>query len=573
MVYILGQPPLSLRTSSSYLLCLLLVVVVVVVVVLVPPAHGKLTVSRGNDTLTVSSMDYFAHRQPYYKRRGIGILWPWANRTATGQECALRLTVDMQRPVIVQTAQRAAKYPDTALFIYRETALQAGCQTLAQVGQAARELSTLLQSAGFPAISLLVFMLFINGTVPGWGPYARMYTSRNPSQVPDGPPAIDTMLLDQTATMSFYTSELSHEFGIHFEAEEEPGPWNDVFLSPGWIGGLWTMFALILLALLYAWARVAQLVRLKALPRDLRLAIMAITSANAIVILVLLNMDTNSYYGYITYNAAIVISALLFDLLLVYWSIRGRVAFSSWTIICFRVAILVDVIFLLSSYGISLVVFYWGKDTSHDALLLTLYQYILLPLPIFDLVIYGGFACWFIRSAYCVRRHREAQRKFIALAVFSLVAILTFVIAIVENYTTSFVSLRHENLSIAASATLELLALIKLCIRTLICLAVLGVGWPRELRKRRTRISLGAFTVDDHHNMAERTVIVRWSKRLSGWLQRGLGSAASSPPLPLSPPRPLFDDDSLHLPSQSKTPFLAGGEHDNDTTIYRSSTT
>jgi hypothetical protein len=97
-------------------------------------SYGKLTVSYGGDTITVSTLDYFNYRQPYYSRRGIGILWPWANRTTTGQDCVL-MTVDLKRAIIVETAKRAAEYPDTAFFFYREPALQAGCQTIAQVSK------------------------------------------------------------------------------------------------------------------------------------------------------------------------------------------------------------------------------------------------------------------------------------------------------------------------------------------------------------------------------------------------------------------------------------------------------
>ncbi|KAI8057809.1 hypothetical protein BDF22DRAFT_662442 [Syncephalis plumigaleata] len=382
-----------------------LFILIWILIIQISHSYGKLTISNGNDTMTVSTLDYFNYRQPYYSRRGIGILWPWANRTtatttntttnttttaAAGQDCTL-MTVNLKRPIIVNTAKRAANYPDTALFFYREPALQAGCQTVAQVGRAAQKLSEQLESVGFPAITLLIFMVLINNTVPAWGPDARMYTSRNSPNIPDGPPAIDTMFLEQTSSYAFYSSAITKEFGIYFEAEEEPGPWNDVFLSHGFIAYSWILFALILLALLYLWARVIKFIQLKTLPRDLRLTIFIITSINAILVLVCLKIDTDRYQGYIVQNTAIVISALLFDLLLIHWSIRGRVAFSRWSIFCFRAIILLDIVFLLASFGVGIFIFNIGGSLDYDWLIEGLYQYFLFPLPVFAILVYGGF--------------------------------------------------------------------------------------------------------------------------------------------------------------------------------------
>jgi hypothetical protein len=63
-------------------------------------------------------------------------------------------------------------------------------------------------------------MVFLNTTVPAWGPNARMYISRNSLTIPDGPPAINTMFLDQTSSDIFYSSKIAKKFGIYFEAEE-----------------------------------------------------------------------------------------------------------------------------------------------------------------------------------------------------------------------------------------------------------------------------------------------------------------------------------------------------------------
>ncbi|KAI9594441.1 hypothetical protein BDF19DRAFT_122300 [Syncephalis fuscata] len=181
--------------------------------------EGRLSIGDGNNTLTFSTLDYFNYRQPYYVRNGTSILWPWANNTIPGSECTF-IPVDPNRSIIVKTAQRAAEYSDTALFLFREQALNAGCQTIAQVGLAAKNLSDELHQAGFPPISLLVFIMFSNSTTPVWGPGARMYTTRNPSRIPEGPPIIDATFLNQTSSKLLFESKIIKTFGFYFEAEQ-----------------------------------------------------------------------------------------------------------------------------------------------------------------------------------------------------------------------------------------------------------------------------------------------------------------------------------------------------------------
>ncbi|RKP04463.1 hypothetical protein THASP1DRAFT_26923, partial [Thamnocephalis sphaerospora] len=238
----------------------------------VRPAGARLVAEWNGTTIDVPTSDFFMHRTPYYERNGVAILWPWIGNST---ECTMHPVASNLR-LAKMYATRATQYQDLAFVVYWPTAFNAGCKTLAQVGLATQEVDKELQNLGYPPLNLIVMLAFSNDETPLWGRTTVMYYSASTS-VPDGPPDVDMMLLDQQSSRTFDQNFHSVPFALSFSATQEPGSWNDVYLSTGYTVYSWFLFVLVLAAFAYALARFIVSLRLKMAPRDLRLCIVVVT--------------------------------------------------------------------------------------------------------------------------------------------------------------------------------------------------------------------------------------------------------------------------------------------------------
>ncbi|KAI9599204.1 hypothetical protein BDF19DRAFT_419500 [Syncephalis fuscata] len=147
-----------------------------------------------------------------------------------------------------------------------------GCITIAQ---AIEQLSRQLVEQKLPPIKLIIMMallvsLEVNNTIPYWGLNAPWYATSSPFKIPDGPPSIDIALLDDKVLPKI-VDIIREELVFAFQIEEEPGPWNELFLSTGYTAFRWICFVLVLCVFIYAYARVAMLIKYASIAKNLQL--------------------------------------------------------------------------------------------------------------------------------------------------------------------------------------------------------------------------------------------------------------------------------------------------------------
>jgi hypothetical protein len=81
-------------------------------------------------------------------------------------------------------------------------------------------LSRQLIQAKVPPIKLMVITVASNESTPYWGPNAYGYQSSDPSTIPDGPPILDTALLDQSASELLRQAAIPAYRRFYFKATE-----------------------------------------------------------------------------------------------------------------------------------------------------------------------------------------------------------------------------------------------------------------------------------------------------------------------------------------------------------------
>ncbi|KAI9594404.1 hypothetical protein BDF19DRAFT_444717 [Syncephalis fuscata] len=447
---------------------------------------ARLIAYVANQTLVLPTSDYFLHHEPYYTRNGTGILWPFATNTT---DCVFR-TVDPTNKAVQTAARQAAPYPDLALFVYWSVASKAGCYTIAQVGKAIEQTSRELELANLPAVNLIVIMNFSNNTAPLWGPGTLVYRTVEPSKIPEGPPEIPLVLLDQWASLQFFqTYKPASQLTFRFMEKNEPGPWNELFLSTGYVAYQWIYFAIILALMTYTSVRFGRLVKLKMTPKSFRLAVFIIANINAIFLLVNIVMGAESFAGKLIQLIVSTIAVINFDLILVYWSVRGRAMFSFVTVIIFRAILIIHMIGLaICTVFLFKLSLSWQLDDDNVAA--NVAKYVMPHVALVSTIIFGIFAIWFAWCAYRVKKHSKACYRFIQLSIFSALAAVTYTLVTVQSYYGTFSAPREASVSLELTAVFYAFNYTIPLIRVIVCLCVLGLNWPMPKSTQRPRAVL-----------------------------------------------------------------------------------
>ncbi|RKP06081.1 hypothetical protein THASP1DRAFT_32090 [Thamnocephalis sphaerospora] len=434
-------------------------------------ASARLTATWNGTTLNVPSMDYFMHRTPYYERDGAAILWPWIN---DGTSCTMR-SIPANQTNTESMVINAARYQDTAFVVYWQTAFTAGCKTLAQVGLAAQKAGEQLQQLGYPPLRLIIMLFFSNDTTPIGGPNTLMYRSADTS-VPDGPPVVNMMLLDQWDSLRFYQRFRSVPFVMNFKAVEEPGAWNAVFLSTAYTVYTWIIFAMVLVATIFTLMRFARSLILRELPCDLRLAVMILTFIYCVFLLAYYVVTNMSLVGRVLEYITMFLSVLSLELILWHWTTLAKNILPRVTIVFFLACIALHMLLMLGLFVFNCYLAFQWQYRKLDATVDALSRYMVPIVPLLGLIIFCGFGIWFGLCAYRVRRKPKARSRSLQLTLFSVLTAATFASAAVMNIVIGLGPARTDSLTIMQTLSFDIATLTSYAVRALVCLAVTAVS-------------------------------------------------------------------------------------------------
>ncbi|RKP27357.1 hypothetical protein SYNPS1DRAFT_26988 [Syncephalis pseudoplumigaleata] len=429
---------------------------------------------NASTAIVSATYDHYRVDMPYYDWKGYLLYLPF-DRTAAN--CTfLRPKNNSTR--VREYAANASSYEQFAFMINWALATTHKCGTVERVMQMAMTESEAWQTYNFPPVDLLVFYTnkqdgraeYWGSTFDGWGKPSERRSIQG----------VASTFMSREGALEFgerYGSGVS-PFQLRFHATQERGPWNDAIFSPGTVAKEWIFFVLSAICLIYALIRFAWLVHLGGVRRDLRLAIMiiALISTTLFCISRFIGEEARNVVKLVTQFLAI----LAFELLLWHWSIRGKTIFPRKSVVGFRILIVIHlllelVVFLFNILRIGFAID--GVLQNHRKA----FTAVVSPIATFSgVLIFGGFGVWFFICTYRVRRHSQARWRFVQLSIFSLLAALTFIMEASITFVGGYGTVNSNNTRASEIEYINVITVVVCFIRSVVCLGVWGVSWPRR---------------------------------------------------------------------------------------------
>ncbi|KAI9593916.1 hypothetical protein BDF19DRAFT_446329 [Syncephalis fuscata] len=248
---------------------------------------------------------------------------------------------------------------------------------------------------------------------------------------------------------------------FRYIAEEEPGPDNDIFISDGILAFRWICFAMIILMMLYACGRIIMLIKLKMLNYDILFAVFCITIVYCCSVLYHLVNRVELFKSQCSITTLVAIT--IFDMILLH---------------CFRCVVAFDFIVNAFAYIYTIICVHYMPFFKEKKYLnvLDAARYIKLILPVLDVLIFAGFTIWFLLLSHKLRKHPKGRIRFTYLAIFTALALSTYVIYLVQSAMHwKYKATLKNNLLAIIDAFFD----VAYTIRAFIFLTAIGIRWPR----------------------------------------------------------------------------------------------
>ncbi|KAI8057812.1 hypothetical protein BDF22DRAFT_730598 [Syncephalis plumigaleata] len=393
--------------------------------------------------------------------------------------------------------RRSFSFPDVAIVLDMDDARNAGCHTLAQMGIEVDALSREFIRAKVPPVKLMIVTVTTNGSTPYWGSNAYGYQTSNPSSVPDGPPVVATALLDQSASQVLYHAAIPAYRRFYFKATEEPGPWNDMFLSSKFIVAQNIAFSLTLVSLLYVCARVYQQIKLRVFSRDLYFIIFIMFVIQSVVLLVYWKTIEVSYCGLIIKEMTVYLSRFTYSVALLYWAIQSKNLIGRIASVLFRLVIVLDIASVNVIFILNMCLINYDEMQRIEMDNNVIWQNIMPSLPISGMIIFNVFGIWFMWYAYQMRIYKNHCTNLLKLVVFIEWTCLVYTACSVRFFMQSFTNYVYNQETINEAAIIEIAEYTALLLRTFGCLATMGLTWPTSRVNDTTGSTLSGSTMVD----------------------------------------------------------------------------
>ncbi|KAI9591268.1 hypothetical protein BDF19DRAFT_455625 [Syncephalis fuscata] len=461
-------------------------------------AQAKITLfdSVGDqETFNLTDSYYYPEYQQY-RYEGIALMWSALGFNATNMECAFP-SVNASDPAIRNIAKIASKYQDFTVIASR-FASYINCNTEEEGSRAVNNLLQQFSRAGFPPVKL--FILYPNRSAYFRldYDYVRSYRGELPFQFAE---SITTKRATMEESESF-SEKMRHEKykSFHYTAEIEPDQWNAVFFSNAYLAYKWMYFIMVLVALLYACARIIRLAKFKLLKRNLLLVAFVFVFIYCIFFLIHLGALQKAYIGLFCSDLYILLAGLPFDVILLHWSFIGKNLFSKIMMIPFWLIILTDSIVNILRIVYNMYVVYSDLNIFYTPTYMVLFgEEMHSALTWIAIATFSVLSLWLAFISYKLRKHSDGYRKFIKLACLTLLALLTYIVfpLIISYYPPQEYLLKPNEVF-----KIDFMHDTAYMIRALIFLSALGTKWPYspKLTEPKIREPLGGLTTIGEHS-------------------------------------------------------------------------
>ncbi|KAI8057886.1 hypothetical protein BDF22DRAFT_662725 [Syncephalis plumigaleata] len=440
-------------------------------------AEARLAIIGNNGTeLVYNSTDIPFHPEQPYNYRGIAL-----NNTFTMDNFCKPPPANASDPDLQSVVKKALEYPDFALFASINNARLCNKR---RVNNAMNNWIHQWHTLGLPRIKLIV----LDFHTPPYNPNPLGSYVKFPADSPFMQYILSTPITMAGIERNMYESKPIYigKYEIYnFTATHDSNPWNDFIFTTKRLAYKWTLFALILVALLYTSARTIALIVMRKFNFNLLSASFIVSYAYCITLLVYFAYSTNPIIMNRTSYVYNFLGKISFDMIIWHWSSIGRNLFSRKSIVFLRTLMIIDVIgnIIRTAYTIVTDRIYADNNVT-DSVYLIISG---LAIPIMNGIIFGGFSIWFGVNAYRLRRHPEGFSKFIQLVYFSLIGFFACLIPLMLQPILKTTTKNYINVE---EVILNILHLV--CVYVL--LSTMGIRWPRNDDRDERKAPLGGMT-------------------------------------------------------------------------------
>ncbi|KAI9593351.1 hypothetical protein BDF19DRAFT_167455 [Syncephalis fuscata] len=309
-------------------------------------SNASVTFTMNNKTVTYPTFDSFENDYGHYEVTGIVV-----NPTfSTEEPCKLiptNKTKVFRNPI---AADGSLTFNQMIVALDEIDGRESKCETVTQIALEVLAYSRVLrQQYGYPPIKAFLYLIRDNYRGIEGGPFTLIYTSHK-SSIPDSQPPIPTALLEKR-----YYEDFANAFDKNpdfFKATliQEPGPWNEYFLSYDYRAAI-ILFTILNVALLfYGFYRLLMLIFNGDFIWEQRNIIFLFSLVSSILTTIAIHMRIVAMKAYVLFHISSILYCITFYLLLLAWYpiIRAveknrRFPFRFGISICFGIQLLLSI--------------------------------------------------------------------------------------------------------------------------------------------------------------------------------------------------------------------------------------
>ncbi|KAI8051952.1 hypothetical protein BDF22DRAFT_51149 [Syncephalis plumigaleata] len=258
-----------------------------------------------NQTVSFHTQDPFQVRVPVYIYEGVLIQAEFDD----SEDCVLKF--EPNSPVVANNTQ-------AIISIKEKKSYKQGCETMVKAVEAVVQLGKQFESSGGPSIVAVLYLLdFKKGNVPG-APRDTKYTVRGLS-FSNGAPPIHTALMPESQFEEVIPKPKKQTEPIMVLLQQEPGPWNDVFLAGEFIAYTYVLMGVTIIFVIRSLVILAGIVRSGKYPTKMRIAIYVSAFIGAILFIATLPMNPFTEGYQLIYRIMELFLVISFHLLILLW--------------------------------------------------------------------------------------------------------------------------------------------------------------------------------------------------------------------------------------------------------------
>ncbi|KAI9593240.1 hypothetical protein BDF19DRAFT_424687 [Syncephalis fuscata] len=269
------------------------------------PVSALVTFQINNKTTSFHTQDPFQVRFPAYLDEGVLIQGEFDDST----DCVL--TFDPDSPVIAGHSKAIVSISE------KKSYKEGGCATMSEAANAAINLGKKLSSKGGPSVIAVLYLLRDKGKVPG-APREVKYTTRMLSFKNELPSVHIAFVLEDDFRTVVPKSKKQVK-SIPVLLQQEPGPWNEVFMSGEFIAYTYILMGITTIFVIRSMFILIGIMRSKKYPAKNRIAIYVSAFIGAILFIVTLPMNSFTEEYQLIYRIMELVLLLSFHLLLLLW--------------------------------------------------------------------------------------------------------------------------------------------------------------------------------------------------------------------------------------------------------------